>query len=160
MTLYEMTQDWKTVFDMLSDPEIPEEAIFDTIQGIEATMDEKADSYGKIICNLDGDAALLDGEIKRLQERKASLLKRRDWMKQQLTDAMQETGRTKFKTPLFTFSIQKNGGARPVDLVGEVPAQWLRPGDPDTKRIREWLEAGNELPFAVLGDRGESLRIR
>lgn len=78
----------------------------------------------------------------------------------QLTDAMQETGRTKFKTPLFTFSIQKNGGARPVDLVGEVPAQWLRPGDPDTKKIREWLEAGNELPFAVLGERGESLRIR
>lgn len=160
MTLYEMTRDWNNVFEMLSDPEIPEDAIFDTIQGIEATMDEKADSYAKLIRNLDGDASLLDGEIKRLQERKSSLIKRRDWLKQQLMDAMRETGRTKFKTALFTFGIQKNGGARPVDLVGEVPADWLKPGDPDTKKIREYLEAGNELPFAVLADRGESLRIR
>ena len=160
MTLYEMTRDWNSVFEMLSDPEIPEDAIFDTIQGIEATMDEKADSYAKLIRNLDGDASLLDGEIKRLQERKASLLKRRDWLKQQLMDAMWETGRTKFKTALFTFGIQKTGGARPVDLTGEVPANWLKPGDPDTKKIREYLEAGNELPFAVLADRGESLRIR
>lgn len=160
MTLYEMTRDWNSVFEMLSDPEIPEDAIFDTIQGIEATMDEKADSYAKLIRNLDGDASLLDGEIKRLQERKASLLKHRDWLKQQLMDAMRETGRTKFKTALFTFGIQKNGGARPVDLTGEVPPDWLKPGDPDTKKIREYLEAGNELPFAVLADRGESLQIR
>nr|DAI75731.1 MAG TPA: resistance protein [Caudoviricetes sp.] len=160
MTLYELNQSWQEVFDMLLDADVPEEAIFDTIEGIEASMDEKADSYAKIIRSLEGDAGKLDAEIKRLQARKAGIQKRREWLMQQLTDTMRSTGRLKFRTALFSFAIQKNGGARPVDVISEVPKEWLKPGDPDTKRIREWLEAGNTLPFAVLGNRGESLRIR
>lgn len=159
-SLYEMTQDWQNVFDMLLDPEIPEDAVFDTIEMIEATMDVKADGYAKIIKNMEGDANMIDAEIKRLQERKASINRRKEWLKNNLFDAMKTTGRTKFKTALFSFNIQKNGGAKPVDFTDVVPAEWLKPGDPDTKRIREYLEAGNELPFATLGDRGESLRIR
>lgn len=160
MTLYEMNQSWQEVFELLLDPEVPEEAVYDSIEGIEAGMNEKADSYAKIIFNMEADAGEIDQEIKRLQERKRMLLKRRDWLKQMLFDVMKDTGREKFKTALFSFSIQKNGGARPVSLVGEVPADWLKPGEPDTQKIRKWLESGGDLPFAVLGERGESLRIR
>jgi len=160
MTLYEMNQSWQEVFELLLDPEVPEEAVYDSIEGIEAGMDEKADSYAKIIFSMEADAGEIDQEIKRLQERKRVLLKRRDWLKQMLFGVMKDTGREKFKTALFSFAIQKNGGARPVDLVGEVPADWLKPGEPDTQKIRKWLESGKELPFAVLGERGESLRIR
>ena len=160
MTLYEMNQSWQEVFELLLDPEVPEEAVYDSIEGIEAGMNEKADSYAKIIFNMEADAGEIDQEIKRLQERKRMLLKRRDWLKQMLFDVMKDTGREKFKTALFSFSIQKNGGARPVGLVGEVPADWLKPGEPDTQKIRKWLESGGDLPFAVLGERGESLRIR
>lgn len=159
-SLYNMTEEWKAVFDMLLDPEIPEEAIFDTIEMIEADMDTKSDSYAKIIKSMDGDAAQIDAEINRLQDRKTSINKRKEWMKQQLFDTMKATGRTKFKTALFSYNIQKNGGAVPVKLTAPVPAEWLKPGDPDTKKIREYLESGNELGFAVLGERGESLRIR
>ncbi len=160
ISLYEMNQEWQNVFEMLLDPDVPEEAIFDTIEMIEADMDTKADSYAKIIKSMEGDAGQIDEEIKRLQNRKASISKRKEWMKSKLFDTMKATGRTKFKTALFSYSIQKNGGAEPVDLMGVVPDEWLKPGEPDTKRIREWLKAGNKLPFAVLGDRGESLRIR
>lgn len=160
LSLYEMSQEWENVFEMLLDPEIPEEAVFDTIEMIEADMDIKADGYAKIIKSMDGDAAQIDAEIKRLQDRKAAVKNRQAVLKQRLFDTMKATGRTKFKTALFSFNIQKNGGAKPVDFLDTVPAAWLKPGDPDTKRIREYLEAGNELPFAVLGDRGESLMIR
>ena len=36
LSLYEMSQEWENVFEMLLDPEIPEEAVFDTIEMIEA----------------------------------------------------------------------------------------------------------------------------
>ena len=160
LSLYEMSKEWENVFEMLLDPDVPEEAIFDTIEMIEADMDTKADGYAKIIKSMDGDTAQIDAEIKRLQNRKASISNRQKALKQRLYDTMKATGRTKFKTPLFSFTIQQNGGARPVDLTDVVPAEWLKPGDPDTKRIREYLEAGHELPFATLADRGESLRIR
>lgn len=159
-SLYDMTEEWKSVFDMLLDPEIPEEAIFDTIEMIEADMDTKADSYAKIIKSMDGDTAQIDEEIKRLQSRKSSIGKRKALMEQRLFETMKTTGRTKFKTALFSYNIQKNGGAVPVELTGTVPAEWLKPGEPDKKKIREYLESGNELDFATLGERGESLRIR
>ena len=38
LSLYEMSQEWENVFEMLLDPEIPEEAVFDTIEMIEADM--------------------------------------------------------------------------------------------------------------------------
>lgn len=160
LSLYDMTKDWENVFEMLLDPEIPEEAIFDTIEMIEADMDVKADGYAKIIKSMDGDAAQIDAEIKRLQDRKASITNRQKMMKQRLADSMKATGRTKFKTALFSFNIQKNGGAQPVELLDEVPAAWLKPGTPDLAKIRDYLAKGNTLPFAALGDRGESLRIR
>lgn len=160
LSLYEMSQEWENVFEMLLDPEIPEEAVFDTIEMIEADMDIKADGYAKIIKSMDGDAAQIDAEIKRLQDRKAAVKNRQAALKQRLFDTMKATGRTNFKTALFSFNIQKNGGVKPVELQGEVPAAWLKPGAPDTTKIREYLEAGNSLPFATLGDRGESLRIR
>lgn len=160
LSLYDMTEEWKSVFDMLLDPEIPEDAIFDTIEMIEADMDTKADSYAKIIKSMDGDTALIDEEIKRLQSRKSSISNRKKWLLNQLYETMKATGRTKFKTALFSYNIAKNGGVNPVELTAPVPAEWLKPGEPDTKKIREYLESGNELDFATLGERGESLRIR
>lgn len=160
MNLYDMTAEWQEVFDMLADPEIPEDAVYDTIEMIEADMDTKADSYAKIIKSMAGEVATVDAEIKRLQERKNAMVRRSEWLKSQLEATMRITGRTKFKTALFSFNIQKNGGVRPLEFTGDVPAEWLKPGDPDTKLIREHLETFGELPFAKLGERGESLRIR
>lgn len=160
--LYEMTKEWAEVFDMLLDPEIPEEAVFDTIEMIEIDMDAKADNYAKIIKSMEGDANKIDAEIKRLHARKISIIGRKDWLKSQLENMMRTTGRTKFKTALFSFGIQKNGGLVPLILneCAPVPSEWLQPGEPDTGRIREFLQCGGSLPFASLGERGESLRIR
>lgn len=43
----------------------------------------------------------------------------------------------------------------------QLPEQFQRVSiEADTKAIREALEAGQQLPFAHLGDRGSSLRIK
>lgn len=162
MNLYDLTADWESVYQMLDDPDIPEDAIMDSLEGIEMIMEDKADSIAKILNAMDGDIGATDAEIKRLQARNASRKNRAAWLKKSLEDMMRTTGKTKFKTALFSFGIQKNGGKLPVEFVSgcNVPAEWLKPGDPDTTRIREHLEAGNILDFATLGVRGESLRIR
>lgn len=162
MNLYDLTADWESVYQMLDDPDIPEDAIMDSLEGIEMIMEDKADSIAKILKAMDGDIGATDAEIKRLQARNASLKNRAAWLKKSLEDMMRTTGKTKFKTALFSFGIQKNGGKLPVEFVSgcNVPAEWLKPGDPDTTRIREHLEAGHELGFATLGECGEHLRIR
>lgn len=160
--IYELTTEWQNVFEMLLDPEIPEDAVFDTIEMIEVDMDTKADNYAKLIKSMDGDVGAIDQEIKRLQERKATISNRKNQLKVNLEDMMRATGRMKFKTALFSFGIQKNGGVLPLMFAPDipVPAEYLKPGDPDTAKIRQALENGEALSFAAFGERGESLRIR
>ena len=71
------------------------------------------------------------------------------------------TGKTKFKTSLFSFGIQKNPPSVVIDDDQAVPFDYLVVQDPkpDKKRMLAELKAGKELPFARL-KQTESLRIR
>jgi hypothetical protein len=74
------------------------------------------------------------------------------------------TGKRKFKTDLFSFSIQKNGGKAPVILdikdTSELPDELVRiKEEPDMEAIRNMLDKG-ECKFAHYGERGEGLRIK
>lgn len=80
---------------------------------------------------------------------------------------MKATGKVKFKTDLFSFGIQKNGGKAPLIIqegtsTDDVAPQFVKFLDPvlDNEAIRKALDEGEELEWAHLGDRGESLRIR
>jgi hypothetical protein len=81
-------------------------------------------------------------------------------MKEALQNAMFITGKTKFKTDLFNFNIQKNPPRLVIDKPEEVPEEYLIPQEPkiDTKAIKEILKE-HKLPFARL-EQSESLRIR
>lgn len=160
MNLYEMTAEWRQVYEMLSDPEVPEEAVFDTLEMIEADMDLKAEGCAKLIRTLEGDVAQMDYELKRLSGRKFTTCRYIQRLKDRLQEAMEATGRAKITTPLFTLTVAKNGGRAPVVWTDDVPERWRKPGEPDTGRIREALENGEKLPFAALGERGKHLIIK
>lgn len=47
LSLYEMSQEWENVFEMLLDPDIPEEAVFDTMKATGRTNFKTAlERYG------------------------------------------------------------------------------------------------------------------
>lgn len=162
MNLYELTKDWEGIYQMLDNPDIPEDAIMDSIEGIEGIMDIKIESMAKFVRIFDGDISIIDSEIERLKELRDSKKNRRSWLLKSIMDMMKATARPKIKTALFSFSIQKNGGKLPIIIKPgcDVPPEWLKPGDPDTTRIRKHLEEGHELDFATFGERSEHLNIR
>ena len=53
MTLYELTGEWQQVLSMMEDPDVPEEAVRDTLEGLSGEIEEKADGYA-IYGSLDG----------------------------------------------------------------------------------------------------------
>jgi hypothetical protein len=65
----------------------------------------------------------------------------------------------------FTWQIQKNGGKAPL-ILDDMPAEslpkeyqiWDVKANKDA--IRKDLEAGKELPYAHIGERGESIRLK
>lgn len=161
-TLYEITGDYLRLLEMLEEEEsIDLQAFNDTLEGIEGEFEIKADGYARVLKEIKAEAGKYDAEIQRMTTRRDSLNNRSKMLKQHLYESMKATGKTKFKTDLFSFGIQKNGGLQPMEIVPdvEIPDEYCRK-EPDNTKIREALKNGVELPFAVLKERGEHLSIR
>lgn len=140
----------------------------DDIEGILATLndaiEEKADAYASIIANLTSDIEGLKAEEKRLKDRRQSLEASIERLKDNLFNTMKETGKTKFKTEKFSFSISKNGGALPIIMkcdVSELPDNLVIIEEkPDKKAIAKYIEETGDCTWFEFGERGESLRIK
>ena len=164
-SLYELTENFLEVKEMLYDEEIETETALNTSDCINCMFEEKADNYAKIVQCMYGDIAIMDKEIKRLTKRKKMFENRSKDLIEHLKQCMELTGKTKFKTALYSFSIQKNGSVKPLQIdvdVNDIPTEYLipQPPKPDTNAIRKALEEGATLHFAHLEERGTSLRIR
>ena len=167
MTLYSLTVQMQTILEMAEDGDLDPQLIADTLEGVEGEIEDKLDSYGVVMNELQMDVAKIDQEIKRLTEKKRLINNNIDRMKNAVQYTMTEVLNTKkVKGEKFTWSIQKNGGKAPVILNPDVSIMSYpeRFQDWDVKAdkvaIREALEAGEVLPFASLGERGESLRLK
>lgn len=159
--LYQLTNKYETVLNMLYDEEIDEQMILDTLESIEGEIEDKADGYAKIIKELEARRDARKAEAKRLTESAKVFENRVNTLKSNLFNAMKTTGKTKFATDLFSFNITKNGGKQPLTIDGEVPKEYTKTViENDTDKIRQALENGEKLPFAHLEPRGESLRIK
>ena len=47
--LYQLTNNYETVLNMLYDEDVDEQMILDTLESIEGEIEDKADGYAKII---------------------------------------------------------------------------------------------------------------
>ena len=159
--IYELTNDFREVMSLLESGEYDEETLKNTLECIECEIEEKADGYARVIRNTEADIAGIKAEEERLAKKRKTLENSIKQMKDNLEDAMRATGKTKFKTELFSFNIQKNPPK--VQLIEGVviPDAYLIKQDPkvDAAYIKEQLKNGKELPFAVLVQE-ESLRIK
>ena len=162
MNLYELTEELIELQDMMSE-ECDEQVLLDTIEAVEGEFDAKIEGYCKVIKNLEADAKALKEEAKRLSARQKSIENNISRMKNAMTEALRQTGRTE-AGGLLKAKIQKNGGMLP--LIVTEPSERLPEAfrkvsyEADNEAIRKALDEGQELSFASYGERGESLRIK
>jgi len=157
-TLYELTGQYQQLLEMIQNDEFDEWTLKDTLEGLDGEIEIKADGYAKVIKELEGNVDTLKNEIDRLSRKKSSYENNIKIMKESLENTMKITGKTKFKTDLFSFNIQNNPPRLVIDK--DVPEQFLIPQPPkvDNARIKDVLKQ-QELDFAHL-EVGQSLRIR
>ena len=157
-SLYELKEAYANIQDLIEDGG-DYEGVLSTISD---EIETKAENYAIVMKNIQKDIDGIDKEIERLTQRKQTLANGAERMKRMLFEAMVETGKTKFKTPLFSFAIVKNGGKAPLILdEDKVPKKWMVASyRPNVNLIREALDSGKKLKFAELGERKESLRIK
>lgn len=71
-TLYQLSESYIKVLELAE--QLDEEILRDTLDSINEAIEYKAENLAKIVKEVEGKAELIDSEIKRLQERKTSLL--------------------------------------------------------------------------------------
>ena len=166
MTLYELNVQMQEILDMAESGEFDEEIIANTLEGVEGEIEIKLDSYGVIIIELQADIEKIDQEIKRLTTKKKTISNSIDYLKKMVMQTMGTLNTRKVKGDKFTWTIAKNGGKAPLIIDEDMPAislpeeYQLWDVKPNKEVIRQDLEAGKELPYARLGERGESLRLK
>lgn len=172
-SLYELTTDYMQLQDMLSDPDIDDQVILDTMESIEGELEDKADNYAKMIRNLTAemDAFKKEYELFRAKYKaRENSIKR---LKNNLQASMEATGRKKFKTSLFSYNIAKNPKSLKMDIDVEnpedlkmVPEDFLIPQLPkvNTAALKDALLKEAEDLWGIEKichlEQGESLRIK
>ena len=162
-SLYELTGDYRQVWDMVNDETVDLAVIEDTLQSIEGAIEDKAVNIVNFIRSLEGDASIIKAEEKRLAERRKALENRVSNIKEYIQGQMEFANLDKIKTPTITIALQKNPPAVNIEDEAKIPAAFItivpEQRIPDKKRIAEALKGGAEVPGATL-TQGKSLRIR
>lgn len=165
MNLYQLSGAYLEILSMFEDEETDQQMLVDTLESLEGAIEEKAENYAKIIKSLECNVDAIKKEVQRLDNRKKALESNIELLKNNLENAMKVTGKTKFKTELFSFNIAKNGGLAPLVIdapIEEIPIEFFKERterDLNSKLIRDCLDNGL-IDFAHYEERGESLRIK
>ena len=164
MTIYEITSDYLQLMQMMEDPELDPQTLADTMEGIEGELEDKADNYARVMKNMEADLNGIKAEIDRLSTRKKTIENNIKRMKEALQFSMETTGKTKFKTELFSFGICKNAPAVVMDepYIENVPERFLKYSDPTINRtaIKEAIQNGEDLEGLAHLESSTSLSIR
>ena len=163
-TIYELTDDWKRLMEYIEDPDVDQDVLLDTWLDLDGELEAKADGYAKVMAELKAKAEALKAEIDRLTARKKSIENKTKFMNANLQSMMEATGKTKFKTELFSFGIQKNPPSVKIKDADAVPIDYLvpQPMKVDMTAVKNYLKSlkeGETCEWATL-EQGESLRIR
>ena len=160
MKLYELTQNYINLQDLLEDETIGQDLIEAAMKEVGEDIEEKAQNYAVIIKNLEAEAEALEKEEKRLAARKSSLRNRNKILKDNLENSMKAIGKTKFKTNLFSFNIGKNPPSVNIDDENLIPDQYIVYTKSAAKKaMLDDIKQGVIIPGVSL-KQTESLRIR
>jgi len=162
-TLRELSKELAEVRDLALDPDVPEEAIRDTLEGLEGIFQDKAVSVVHVLTNGDSDIAALDAEIARLTDRKKHIQNAQSRLKDYLRDNMEATGTTKITSPLFTITLAEGRDMAIVDDESALPDDYVRVKttiSPDKAAILSALKEGVDVPGAHLAKTTSSVRIK
>lgn len=161
-TLYELSAEFQQLYEIAQDDDDPK-ALIDTLQGMMAEVETKAEGYALVMKQLDMEIKQADEEMRFWKAKKEARENNVKRMKNALLQAMETMQIKELPAGKFTFKIHKNGGKAPMEITGEVPDNMTKViVEPDNDKIRDYLESqpGQRCEWAMLRERGNHVVIK
>ena len=113
--LYTVADRYLQDLEKLSDLDLPEEVVRDTIEGLQGDMQEKCTNVAAFIRNTESLADQIKQAEQAMAARRKALESRADRIRQYLLENMQRTGITKIDSPWFKIALANNPPSVVVD---------------------------------------------
>lgn len=161
MTLYEISEQMKTLDKFIEDENLDREAFKEALEQIEGSLEEKVEGYIKYMKNLQGEAEIFKAEEKRMNEKRKALENHAERLKTAIDDTLKGLDIKDMKTPLFSLKYQKNREAVNVIDTNLIPVNYVVSTDikVDKAAILQDVKNGISIPGIEISQ-SESLRIR
>ena len=163
MSLYHMAENYRAALVELSDPELPEEVVADTLEALEGELMQKGQAVAAFALNLAAEVEAVKAVEKRISDRRKALEKREQKLRDYLRENMEKAGITEIKAidGSFTAKLAKGRPSVVIDDESLIPddsefVKWKR--EVSKTAIAEAIKAGQEVPGAHIEVR-PSLRL-
>lgn len=163
-SLYVLATEYELIANKLMDSELDETTIADTLESISGDLEVKATNVAYVIRNLEANAEQIKLAEKQMADRRKSIEKKADAIREYLKTNMQRCGITKIESPHFVLSLKKNPHKLIIDDAGAIPCElYVYPEPPapypNNELIKDMLKAGEVVNGAHL-EQGERLEIK
>lgn len=164
LTLYEIAQEHRADLDKLSELDLDEQTLTDTLDSMGGELQVKAQSVACFIRNIEATAVQIKEAEAHMAARRKALENKAARVKDYLLASMMVAGVDKIECPLFRMTVRDNPPAVEVYEPELIPAQFMRQPEPpppavDKVAIKEALKNGQDVPGCRL-TRGKSLQIK
>ena len=150
MTLYEMTEAQKQLYELMASGEIDGEVYADTLEGI--GIAEKIEGYCVVDNELSGDLQKIESEIERLNGKKKSIENNIKRLRARLGDCLLSMDTTKYSAGTYTV-YRRETEQIIIDDLQKIPAEFLKTRvseTPNKTLIKESIKEGKEVAGAHL----------
>ncbi len=164
LALYVLADDYLQAAERLSDLDLDEQTIADTLEGLAGALEVKATNVACFIRNLEAAADAIKQAEAHMVARRKAMENRAARIKEYLLSNMERTGISKIECPQFKIAIRENPPSVVIDMLTAIPEDYMRtpeppPAAPDKALIAKAIKDGFTVPGAHL-TRTKSLSIK
>lgn len=157
--LYVLTHQYIEVASKLEDNPDPGEWVTE-LEKLKTTIHEKSHNIARLLRTWEMEADVIKMEEDRLKERRLSIERRHERVKEYLKQEMEKLGEMRIHFPDFTLRIQRNPPSVSITDEAQVPAKYKTVEVKiDKASMLRALKDGEEIPGAAIAGGGTHLRI-
>lgn len=152
MLLYELTNNYNKVIQLMEDSDYDPQILLDTLESIEEPLQKKSENIVKLIQQLNNNDKLIKEEIDRLQEKRRSNKNNAERLKDYLKESLEILEDPRIKTPLFSIWVQNNPPSLNIYDEKKIDPAYFVPQPPklDRRHMMDDLKNGLKVEGAEL----------
>lgn len=163
ISLYHMTAEYQRALAELTDADLPDEVVADTLEALEGELIQKGQAVAAFALNLSAEIDAIKAVEKRISDRRKALEKRADNLREYLRSNMEKAGISEIKAidGSFTAKLAKGRPSVVIDDESLIPddsefVRWKR--EVSKTAIADAIKNGQDVPGAHVEVR-PSLRL-